>query len=51
VVEHFSTIIGQLRVACFCTGSANLAALRVAPLQSQTSRGRSQPVSIERDNV
>lgn len=40
VVEHFSTIIGQLRVACFCTGSANLAALRVAKLQSHTSRIR-----------
>lgn len=40
VVEHFSAIIGQLRVACFCTGSADLAALRVAPLQSQTGRVR-----------
>ena len=32
VVEHFETIIGQLRVACFCTGSPDLAALRQARL-------------------
>ncbi|WP_335631586.1 type 2 isopentenyl-diphosphate Delta-isomerase [Aurantimonas endophytica] len=29
---HFRTVIAQLRVACFCTGSANLAALRRARL-------------------
>ncbi|WAC00571.1 type 2 isopentenyl-diphosphate Delta-isomerase [Pseudomonas putida] len=28
VVEHFEMLIRQLRIACFCTGSANLAALR-----------------------
>ncbi|WP_438852190.1 type 2 isopentenyl-diphosphate Delta-isomerase [Brevundimonas nasdae] len=33
VVGHFQTIMRQLRTACFCTNSANLAALRRAPLQ------------------
>jgi len=33
VVTHFETLIEQLRVACFCTGSANLRQLRLAPLQ------------------
>lgn len=28
VVEHFQILIRQLRIACFCTGSASLAALR-----------------------
>jgi isopentenyl-diphosphate Delta-isomerase len=37
VVEHFSTIIAQLRVACFCTGSSTLAELRHAPLQANIS--------------
>lgn len=32
VVAHFSTLIEQLRIACFCTGSASLAALRNARL-------------------
>lgn len=32
VVEHFEIIIRQLRVACFCTGSRDLAALRRARL-------------------
>ncbi len=32
VIAHFSTVIDQLRIACFCTGSADLAALRRAPL-------------------
>lgn len=32
VIEHFEVIIRQLRVACFCTGSANLAGLRHARL-------------------
>lgn len=32
VVEHFSIMIRQLRIACFCTGSADLAALRRARL-------------------
>ena len=33
VVAHFQTVIRQMRTVCFCTGSANLAALRRAPLQ------------------
>ena len=33
VVAHFETVIRQMRTVCFCTGSANLAALRRAPLQ------------------
>lgn len=32
VVEHFQIMIQQLRIACFCTGSANLGALAQAPL-------------------
>ena len=32
VIEHFEVILRQLRVACFCTGSANLAGLRHARL-------------------
>lgn len=33
VVAHFQMVIRQLRTVCFCTGSANLQALRTAPLQ------------------
>ncbi|MFC0666710.1 type 2 isopentenyl-diphosphate Delta-isomerase [Azotobacter chroococcum] len=33
VIEHFSVIIEQLRIACFCTGSADLAALRLARIR------------------
>lgn len=33
VTEHFHQVIRQLRTTCFCTNSANLAALRRAPLQ------------------
>ena len=33
VVAHFQTVIRQLRTACFCTGSANLAVLKRAALQ------------------
>lgn len=32
VVEHFQVILQQLRIACFCTGSANLQQLRQARL-------------------
>lgn len=32
VIEHFDVVIRQLRIACFCTGSADLAALRKAHL-------------------
>ena len=31
-VAHFTGVIDELRIACFCTGSGNLAALRRAPL-------------------
>lgn len=31
-LAHFNAMIEELRIACFCTGSANLAALRSAPL-------------------
>ena len=32
ISDYLSTLIDQLRITCFCTGSANLAALRQAPL-------------------
>ncbi|MFV0454493.1 MAG: type 2 isopentenyl-diphosphate Delta-isomerase [Pseudomonas sp.] len=32
VAMHFQTLIEQLRIVCFCTGSANLAELAKAPL-------------------
>lgn len=32
VLDHFAALSRQLRVACFCTGSADLAALRTARL-------------------
>ncbi|CDZ94681.1 type 2 isopentenyl-diphosphate Delta-isomerase [Pseudomonas saudiphocaensis] len=32
VEAHFRVLIDQLRIACFCTGSVDLAALRQAPL-------------------
>ncbi|MDU6410254.1 MAG: type 2 isopentenyl-diphosphate Delta-isomerase [Yersiniaceae bacterium] len=34
VAAHFQTVIDQLRVVCFCTGSANLTRLKAAPLLS-----------------
>ena len=34
VVEHFQTVIRQMRTVCFCTGSASLTALFRAPLQA-----------------
>ncbi|MFN0192547.1 MAG: type 2 isopentenyl-diphosphate Delta-isomerase [Aestuariivirga sp.] len=33
VIEHFTVIIDQLRIACFCTGSGSVRDLRHAPLQ------------------
>ena len=33
VIDHFTLMIRQLRTACFCTGSANLAGLKRARLQ------------------
>lgn len=32
VIEHFEIVIRQLAITCLCTGSADLAALRKAPL-------------------
>ena len=37
VVAHFREVIQQLRIACFCTGSRDLAALRQASLLSDES--------------
>lgn len=37
VVEHFRVLIEQLRIVCFCTGSANLAELARAPLLQAAS--------------
>ncbi|MFG1346435.1 type 2 isopentenyl-diphosphate Delta-isomerase [Xanthobacter autotrophicus DSM 431] len=34
VVEHFSVLEAQLRIACFATGAADLAALRRVPVQA-----------------
>ncbi|MCF6370342.1 type 2 isopentenyl-diphosphate Delta-isomerase [Rhizobium halophilum] len=39
VVEHFGIMSAQLRVACFCTGSSNLADLRVAKLEAPPFHG------------
>jgi len=39
VIDHFRIVIDQLRVACFCTGSADLAALRHAPLVAREIGG------------
>lgn len=36
VEAHFRVLIEQLRIACFCTGSADLASLRQAPLLRET---------------
>ena len=33
LIEHFETTIAELWIACFCTGLADLAALRTAELQ------------------
>ncbi|MBA1262934.1 type 2 isopentenyl-diphosphate Delta-isomerase [Stutzerimonas stutzeri] len=37
VVEHFRVLIEQLRIVCFCTGSASLAELARAPLLCATN--------------
>ncbi|MFL6587478.1 MAG: type 2 isopentenyl-diphosphate Delta-isomerase [Luteimonas sp.] len=36
VIAHFDVVIRQLRIACFCTGSADLRALRTATLHNRT---------------
>jgi isopentenyl-diphosphate delta-isomerase len=40
LAEHLATIIAQLRIACFCTASADLAALKRAPLVGMVETGR-----------
>jgi len=35
VISHFDVLIRQLRIACFCTGSADLRALRTATLHGR----------------
>ncbi|RZJ90355.1 MAG: type 2 isopentenyl-diphosphate Delta-isomerase, partial [Brevundimonas sp.] len=37
VVDHLQLMASQLRLACFCTGSADLAALAQAPLLEEPS--------------
>ena len=39
VIAHFSVLIEQLRICCFCTGSADLAALRQARLATSLPAG------------
>lgn len=39
LTDHLSGVIEQLRIACFCTGSADLAQLRQAPLQPSRRSG------------
>ena len=39
LTAHLSSLIEQLRIACFCTGSADLARLRCAAFQPSHSRG------------
>ncbi len=38
VIAHFTAVIEQLRICCFCTGSQNLAVLRKARLVEQSAR-------------
>ncbi|WP_136657151.1 type 2 isopentenyl-diphosphate Delta-isomerase [Nitratireductor sp. XY-223] len=33
LIQHFENAVRQLRIVCFCTGSANLAALRTAEIR------------------
>lgn len=37
VVAHFEVVVRQLRIACFCTGSADLQALQRAPLSPRSA--------------
>ncbi|MHC8406999.1 type 2 isopentenyl-diphosphate Delta-isomerase [Pseudomonas sp. TMB3-21] len=43
VIEHFDIVIRQLRIACFCTGSSDLKALRHARLLAPLKLGDLQP--------
>jgi len=38
IVAHFEQVIAELRIACFCTGSGSLAALREAQLRAPLPR-------------
>ncbi|CAM3387024.1 type 2 isopentenyl-diphosphate Delta-isomerase [Paracoccus nototheniae] len=51
LVAHLQDVITQLRIAMFCTGSADLAALRRAPLLDQHPGGQwSQAPGLEKDD-
>lgn len=41
LAEHIGGVVEQLRIACFCTASANLASLRRAPIEVSGKRGGS----------
>ncbi|WP_244631211.1 type 2 isopentenyl-diphosphate Delta-isomerase [Aureimonas sp. ME7] len=41
VVAHFAGVVEELRIACFCTGSADLEALRTARLRPAEAPARS----------
>jgi isopentenyl-diphosphate Delta-isomerase len=48
LVSHFEILISQLKIACFCTASGNLAALRHARLigEPQVTAAKSQPPAL-----
>ncbi|TJZ93837.1 type 2 isopentenyl-diphosphate Delta-isomerase [Paracoccus gahaiensis] len=48
LVQHLGDVIAQLRIAMFCTGSADLAALRRAPLLSPPGGFWSQSAGMEK---
>ncbi|TGN67148.1 hypothetical protein E4L95_06145, partial [Paracoccus liaowanqingii] len=48
LVRHLSDVVTQLRIAMFCTGSADLAALRRAPLLSPPGGFWSQSAGMEK---
>jgi isopentenyl-diphosphate Delta-isomerase len=50
LIAHFDILIEQLRIACFCTGSADLAALKTARLIGPTT-GTPLPVSAWSDHA
>ncbi len=51
LVAHLDVVIAQLRIACFCTGSANLADLRSARLIGEPMAAASVSDHVERANV
>jgi isopentenyl-diphosphate Delta-isomerase len=48
VAAHFRVVVAQLRIACFCTGSGDLAALRRAPLLPTPDAALLPPPAIPR---